>query len=112
MSREIKGNIPYTLTISDENEWIISYESDINNDMASLAIAQRVMEICAVKLREDKRLATGKGKKHLSEKLNKAISGRFGLMVICDYMQDVYEQYSEYLKNREINDNIEDGNTE
>lgn len=101
MSREITGTIPYTLKISDEGEWDIKYDSSIHNDMASLAISQYVMESIAVNLREEKKNASGKVKKAFAAKLDKCVSGRFGLQVICDYMLDAYEPYMKYLSDRD-----------
>lgn len=110
--KTITGNISYTLNISDEGEWTIicgsesdSAEQILNNDMASLAMAQRVMEICAIRLREEKKELKGIAKKFMSQKLNKVIDGRFGLKIICDYMMDSYEPYMEYLnaKKDELN---------
>lgn len=101
MSKEIKGNIEYSLTISDDGKWDIKYGSTIHNDMASLAIAQYVMESIAVNLREEKNNASGKVKKAYAAKLDKAISGRFGVQVICDYMLDNYIPYMKYLEEAE-----------
>lgn len=108
MPKEITGNITYKFIISDANEWIIEYGNKtvteaehIHNDMAALAIAQLVMETCAVRIRQEKEEAGGKAKKYLGEKLNKVIDGRFGLKIICDYLLDCYEPYMAYLKEKE-----------
>lgn len=105
MPKEITGNIPYILTISDTNEWSITYGSEkldsassMRNDIVSLIIAQNVMEICAIKLREDKQSTKGKQKQLATQHLNKVIDGRFGLRLICDYMLDSYLPYLDYLK--------------
>lgn len=110
MAKEITGTIPYKFMISDTGEWTIEYgygviepRDHIHNDMASLAIAQRVMEICAIRIREEKKDSKGIVRKHLSQKLNKAIDGRFGLKVICDYLLDCYKPYMKYLKEYEAN---------
>lgn len=108
MRKEIAGNIPYTLKISDKEEWTIEYGSEtdtelqtLHNDMASLAIAQRVMEICAVRLREEKNITGGKKRKWLTQKLDKVVDGRFGIKIICDYFLDIYPEYIKYLESIE-----------
>jgi hypothetical protein len=97
MSKEITGSIPYTLVLSEDGKWDIKYESTIHNDMASLAIAQFVMENIAINLREEKKNASGSVKKAMGVKLDKGVSGRFGLQMICDYMLDAYVPYMKYL---------------
>lgn len=102
MSKEITGSIPYTFVLSEDGKWDIKYESTIHNDMASLAIAQFVMENIAVNLREEKKNSSGSVKKAFAAKLDKAISGRFGLQIICDYMLDAYVPYMKYLEEKEV----------
>jgi len=101
MTKVIEGTIPYKLTVSEKGEWLIEYETTIENDMASLAIAQRVMEVCAVRLRHDKKELTGKQRKFITQRLNKAIDARFGLMIICGWMLGVYQDYKEFLAKQE-----------
>lgn len=105
----LTGKIEYTFTVSDKNDWDIKFgsedlkEADImHNDLAALIIAQQVMENCAIKFREDKKTATGKMKQIQSQRLNKAIDGRFGVRVICDYLLDCYPDYIKYLKKQEV----------
>ena len=105
MPKEITGSIPYKIIISDTNEWTLEYGSDsidmdeaVRNDIASLMIAQNVMETCAVKLKEDKSEAKGKARQMYAQRLDKVISGRFGLRIICDYLLDSYQDYLKYLK--------------
>jgi hypothetical protein len=112
MNKEITGSIGYKLKISEKGEWEIEYDSTLHNDMASLAIAQYVMENIAVNLREEKKNSSGAIKKAFSAKLDKAISGRFGLQVICNYMLDAYKPYVKYLEEKEVlNEENQSGGT-
>jgi len=105
---EIKGTINYTLKISDEGDWSIVYGSDsdtpkdtIHNDMASLAICQDIMEICAARFSLEKKELKGKSKQFMGQKMRKTIDARAGLKLICDYMLNVYKPYVKYLEDEE-----------
>lgn len=105
MTKTIEGTISYKIIIPEKGEWTIEYDSSIENDLASMAISQRVMEICMIKLKEEKTIFTGKRRKYVSDKLNKAIDARFGLMIICDWMFDIYQEYKEFLAKQEARNN-------
>lgn len=102
MNKTITGSIPYTLTISDDNDWTIEYESSADNDLASLAIAQRMMEICAVQMRHDRDEAKGRHKKQLAVRLNKIVQSRYGVKLTCDYLQDAYEDYMKAIEQEKV----------
>jgi len=105
--KEIKGSISYTLQISDSGEWTVTYgtegqseEDSVHNDIASLVIAQNVMEQCAATMKLNKESLKGRDKKYMTQKLDKVIDGRFGLKLIADYLIDCYEGYMEFLSKK------------
>jgi len=107
--KEIKGSISYTLQISDSGEWTVTYgtegqseEDSVHNDIASLVIAQNVMEQCAATMKLNKESLKGRDKKYMTQKLDKVIDGRFGLKLIADYLIDCYEGYMEFLSNKAV----------
>lgn len=92
MEQTIKGTINYEIKVTDDMV-DIDYDSTIDNDLAAMLISQYVMENVCVGLRESKKQSKGKVQKAVAEKLNHAISGRYGLGTVIDYFLANYEEY-------------------
>lgn len=90
---KITGTIPFELTIDENDNWDITYENSLDNDMAIIAISQSILEVICANLSLEKKKATGKDLKHIKNVLEKGMAARFGSQLICEYMQAIYMSY-------------------
>ncbi len=88
---KIKGTIPFELTVDANNNWDLTYEDNMDNQVAIMAIAKHVLEnVCAGLAVEKKNAKDTKYEKHIKAILDKGKAGHFGLELILEYMQNIY----------------------
>lgn len=103
---KIRGQIDYELSVDENNDWTITYEANIDNEIAAVAMAKHVIEsVCSgisAQIKDEKDTRT---KKHLKAILEKGMAAHFGSGLILEYMQAIYIDF----KNNEAKDstNIE-----
>lgn len=87
----IQGSIPFKLEVNENNEWDITYEDDMDSQVAIMAIAKTILEqVCAGLSLESKNAKNTKYEKHIKAILEKGRAGHFGLEVVLEYMQNIY----------------------
>jgi hypothetical protein len=106
-NKVFRGEIPYQLTITPEEQWDIKYVSSITNDIASLAAAKFLMDnaVDALEkrkkhLEEECKKRDGDGKKikkisadfkqYYKERRAKYAAAAFGIGIFLETMQDLY----------------------
>ena len=100
MNIQIKGSIPYLITIKD-NQINVDYPTTQDNDIAALAISELILRSTADYYTEEKRRITGgdktslKNKKHFGNMANILKKGRSATSRILDVLLNTYEGFKE-----------------
>ncbi len=88
---KIRGQIDYSLIIDENDEWLITFEGNADNELAAVAITQHVLEtVCAGISTEMKGAKDVRYKRHLKAILEKGMAAHFGGKLILEYMQNIY----------------------
>jgi len=100
---KIRGQIDYEISVDENNDWTITYEANVDNEIAAVAMAKHVIEsVCSGLSAQIKDENHTKTKKHLKAILEKGMAAHFGSGLILEYMQAVYVDF----KNNEVKDNV------
>jgi hypothetical protein len=88
---KIRGQIDYSLIIDENDEWLITFEGNSDNELAAVAITQHVLEtVCAGLSAQLKDVKDTRYKRHLKAILDKGMAAHFGGKLILEYMQNIY----------------------
>ena len=88
---KIRGQIDYELSVDENNDWTITYEANVDNEIAAVAMAKHVIEsVCSGISAQIKDETHTRTKKHLKAILDKGMAAHFGSGLILEYMQAVY----------------------
>ncbi len=91
---KIRGQIDYELAVDENNDWTITYEANIDNEIAAVAMAKHVIEsVCSGISAQIKDENHTKTKKHLKAILEKGMAAHFGSGLILEYMQAIYVDF-------------------
>jgi len=101
-----KGAIGYEIIEYPDGSWQIDYESSVDNDLATLAIAQDLSTVITNGLMIAKKQATNtKEERHIQNILTKGRAARFGLKMLIDYMQPLYREFKKQQEEKENDTN-------
>jgi hypothetical protein len=104
---KIRGQIDYSLIIDENDEWLITFESNADNDIAAVAMTQHIMEtVCSGLSAEIKNVDNVKYKRHLKAILEKGMAAHFGGKLILEYMQNIYLDFKK--NNPDMVDSVAD----
>lgn len=107
---KIRGQIDYELSVDDKGEWSITYEGNVDNDIAAVAITQSVLEaVCSGISAQSKDTQDTRTKKHLKAILEKGMAAHFGGNLILEYMQSIYLDFKAHQEKSNASIEKEDG---
>ena len=91
---KIRGQIDYELSVDENNDWTITYEANVDNEIAAVAMAKHVIEsVCSGISAQIKDETHTRTKKHLKAILDKGMAAHFGSGLILEYMQAIYVDF-------------------
>lgn len=96
---KIKGQINYEILVDEDNNWDLTYDSTSQNDLATIAISQFILEEICVGLSLEKKKAKGEVLRHTKVLLDKGINAKFGTALILEYMKTIYVEVSKAEEN-------------
>lgn len=93
---EIKGTIDYTISKNESGNWELSYNQNLENDLASIALCQSVVTAIKEDFVKRKSDSAGKVKKAYSDMIGKLSTTQMGLNKSFTFMISNYEAWQKH----------------